>query len=265
MAPLPISHRPLSIDSRDTSMSSNSRGSRTAACNADSNGSADSGFNLPMRNCSQKNSCISTPDSPSGHSSSDYLVPTSNKGESKITSVTSPESEPMLRGGYNGLPLELETSFTRTPKSNAKEYSDIGVRTKAGRIANKAYGLTNSIGGRLSGSKSTQPLLDGATSDLTSPITEMTPLRFVSHEVDSDGCPTGPLPPTPSDAETTSPCTPEDGLGSNGLSLNPAALRPPPLQFIPSSSGNGQKAIGSSSNAYTIQTASESPSNEISV
>ena len=77
MAPLPISHRPLSIDSRDTSMSNSSRGgasggaasigtaggqsgngaaaSATGASNSqqtlDSSADSASGFSLPMRGC----------------------------------------------------------------------------------------------------------------------------------------------------------------------------------------------------------------------
>lgn len=179
-----MSHRPLSMDSRDTSMSNSS--SRPVDTSAES-GSA-SGFSLPLRSTRTS----STPDSPSTingtlGASNDYLVPTEKK-TGGATNHGQDLPEAVVRSiGRNGLPLELETSFTRSPRrldgyaslpqsdpplpplgggGSIVEHKNSEGRSN-GRITNKTYGLSSGVTGagnssNMSGSKSTQPLLDAS-------------------------------------------------------------------------------------------------------
>lgn len=315
MAPLPMFHRPLSMDSRDTS-ASNSSGRPV-----DTSAESGSGFSLPMRN-------QSVPDSPSTingtlGSSSDYLVPTAKglnnnhpaKGSSSSRKPESPtlsdhenavqaESEPMIRGiGRNGVPLELETSFS-TPNGQFKSprrsdgYSSLPQSEAPlppssslssssgrhhqppynGRISNMAYGLTSGVSGsssrpsfnqRLSGSKSTQPLLEHEHTPSLSPENPYPPSTssvislgrpmyssptvaavaaspgggdlLAADDVD-DGCPTGPLPPTPTDQPPSAAETPSS---NNSLPLDVNSLRshgnlPAPRNYMGPGSGGGE-------------------------
>jgi len=269
MAPLPVSsHRPLSMDSRETSMSSGSRGN-TSGGNVSTgavgqNGkdgkdakdgkdgkdpaSADSvsGYSLPLR--SQKTNNSSAPDSPSTldgtlGNSSDYLVPTT-----ATTSVASmqprngaasmrqrslddaAEGDALLAAGG-----ELETSFSYAPRRMR------GSNRPA--AANRSYGYVPPNPPRsleLSGSSSTQALL-------ASPAT-------------ADGCPTGPLPPTP-----PSPAA------LDASSLAAAAAAPPQQPRPPGTSASGSSPNGHPG-PYTIEgstaaaaASAASPAAEISV
>ncbi len=253
MAPLPISHRPLSMDSRDTSMSNsssrggnmnsgNNSGNNSTGAGAGNSADSASGYSLPMRR--RQGSCgghrggggttaSSTPDSPSTingtlGASSDYLVPTSNSNNEGTSFTGSTRrkrslgSPPTTFGGSqdsplgqaamvvsrDGAPIELETSFTHSPRRGGG-YSTLpqsdpasSNSNPAGRVANKSYGLTGAslagAGGRLSMSSSTQPLLS-SSNEAVSPSVEQQP-------------PLGPLPPTPLDGN--SPGTPMAGGGN---------------------------------------------------
>ena len=231
MAPLPMSHRPLSIDSRDNSMSTSSRGA------VDSSADSGSGFSLPMR--SQRTS--STPDSPSTlnetlGASSDYLVPTTQSNDlanvkqqyqqqgpwrksqengldqQSQSHQNGQELEPMLTGATSQLGShEVETSFIQKPTS-----LNTAKKTAPSRISNKAYGLTSSNrpmpSYNITGSASTQPLLSSPESGLFEApsgggIPSVSVAASTSQPTDNDGCPLGPLPPTPTDQQP-SPVTP---------------------------------------------------------
>ena len=105
MAPLPMFHRPLSMDSRDTSLSNSS--GRPVETSVESG----SGFSLPMR--SHKHS-LTTPESPS-NANGDYLVPNNDAvqlqqlGRRRLSSHHGNERSEGIRVG------EHETSFTTNP------------------------------------------------------------------------------------------------------------------------------------------------------
>ena len=308
MAPLPVSHRPLSMDSRDTSMSNSS--SRPVDTSAES-GSA-SGFSLPLRGTRTN----STPDSPSTiegtiGNSNDYLIPgktTKSPGGTTTTNVSRPslgsmdssdlgDSTEVLRGS-NGRPAELETSFTRSPR-RTDGYTSLPQNeqlpsSNPGRITNKSYGLgghgstPSSRRNHMSGSRSTQPLLESPTSyqpGASSPTMEVPPrpppktvITPSNGKKDTGNYSTRPLPPTPTDQvpalSDESPMTP-----STSLPLDPASLRSNQTNLIPnyqyrlpgaspSGLGNGagqREGVPFTINADGKTAASVDPANEISV
>ncbi len=275
MAPLPVSHRPLSMDSRDTSMSNSSRGGGGGGTSgggggggggAGSSAESGSGFSLPLRS-SQRTS--STPDSPSTlngtlGASSDYLVP-SAKGPPLPPPLSSQQKA--LRQHLNLGPspaTQVETSFSHTPPLPAQvepDHKDGGSQrpqrprqlkpqlasaSSVGKpqppVANLSYGLTHSS--LLRGSKSTQPLL-------------------ATENVADEECPLGPLPPTPTDQQVATPSP----SGNQMASLDASSLRL--TANSPPSSGRSRQ-IGSIVTSPFVTTSDQGaegsdPTNEISV
>eukprot|EP00094_Tigriopus_californicus_P000196 TCALIF_00190-PA protein Name:"Similar to ALK ALK tyrosine kinase receptor (Homo sapiens)" AED:0.10 eAED:0.10 QI:0/0.88/0.72/0.94/0.88/0.94/18/0/1347 len=290
---LEIPRENLRIVNRDTSASSGSGGR-----GVDTSAESGSGFSLPMRN--QRTSSV--PDSPStlngNGTSSDYLVPTNGSASSKrpsfrsqsqsIESSMEAEAQPVQRVGRNGNPIELETSFTKSPR-RSDGYSTLPqvdkqpdpvqhMELQKGRISNRAYGLSGvrepHTQRMMSGSKSTQPLLDDDTSPPLSPEHPQpnghsSSVINPSFQGDRDlaNCPLGPLPPTPTDPTSSDAQTPSS---HQSLSLDVNSLRgqnPAPLSM----SRNAGYSSGPSVHVrdkypYTIPSASkEEPKNEISV
>ncbi len=205
MAPLPMFHRPLSIDnSRDTSLSNSSGNSRPIV---DTSADSSSG-GAAIVGGGRHRTTSSTPDTPLTMaaselaSSSDYLVPASCKASSPPVSSA---SAMMVRSMD---PLELETSFTTKPMMMSRDPLNAnsgGRRLSSSGGRSASYGLHRlpssttvpKFQASMPDSRSSQQPLLGATSAAAS-LDEIAGTPSVPPLLPPlPPPPTGPLPPPP--------------------------------------------------------------------